>query len=137
MQLNVTTDYAIRAMVFLAEEKRLVTGVEIANKMQIPAAYLLSIMGSLKKAGFITGKRGNVGGYALERPLDEISLWDIMTVTEGTLQLAPCLENDPFASSESTGMGRVRRVYQDLQGDMEARLRGVTLKQLVDGSSTG
>jgi Rrf2 family nitric oxide-sensitive transcriptional repressor len=132
MQLNVTTDYAIRAMVFLAEEKRLVTGVEIANKMNIPPAYLLSIMGALKKAGLISGKRGNVGGYALEKPLDEISLWDVMAVTEGTMQIAPSLENDPFESDGSTGMGRVRFVYRDLQGDVENYLRGVTLKQLVD-----
>jgi hypothetical protein len=34
-------------------------------------------------------------------------------------------------------MGRVRRVYRDLQGDVEKSLRGVTLKQLVDGSNTG
>jgi Rrf2 family protein len=134
MQLNVTTDYAIRAMVFLAEEKRLVTGVEIASKMKIPPAYLLSIMGMLKKAGLITGKRGNVGGYALEKPLDEISLWDILSVTEGSIQIAPSMEDDPFKSCETTGMGCVRRVYRDLQGDLETRLRGVTLKQLVDGT---
>jgi Rrf2 family nitric oxide-sensitive transcriptional repressor len=131
MQLNVTTDYAIRALVYLAEEKRMVTGVEIANKMQIPPAYLLTIMGTLKKEGFVTVKRGNAGGYSLAKPQDKISLWDIMETMEGTMQFNCNMENDIFDGSEDTGMGQVRNVYRAVQSSIEERLRNVTLEQLT------
>jgi Rrf2 family nitric oxide-sensitive transcriptional repressor len=131
MQLNLTTDYAIRAMVYLAEEGHMVTGVEIANKMQIPSTYLVTIMKSLREAGFVSVKRGKVGGYALAKPTDEISLWDIMVVMEGSMQLDGNLENDLFSNQHATGMGQVRRVYRSLQQSLEERLRAVTLEQLV------
>jgi Rrf2 family nitric oxide-sensitive transcriptional repressor len=131
MQLNLTTDYAIRAMVYLAEEGHMVTGVEIANKMQIPSTYLVTIMKSLREAGFVSVKRGKVGGYALAKPADQISLWDIMVVMEGTMQLDGNIEHDLFSNQQTTGMGQVRRVYRSLQQNLEKRLRAVTLEHLI------
>jgi Rrf2 family nitric oxide-sensitive transcriptional repressor len=131
MQLNVTTDYAVRALVYLAEENRMVTGVEIANKMQIPPTYLLTIMATLKKAGFISVKRGNAGGYMLAKPQSEITLWDIMEVMEGSVQFQCNRANDIFSESDSSGMGQVRSVYRAVQNTIEERLRGVTLEQLA------
>jgi Rrf2 family protein len=119
-------------MVYLSEERRMVTGVEIAEKMQIPPTYLLTIMAKLKKAGFVSVKRGNAGGYILAKPQDEISLWDIMETMEGTMQLDQNLEGDRFAENKETGMGHVRSVYRSLQSNLEERLRGVTLEQLVN-----
>jgi Rrf2 family nitric oxide-sensitive transcriptional repressor len=136
VQLNVTTDYAIRAMVYLAEEKRMVTGVEIANKMQIPPAYLVTIMKSLREAHFVTVKRGSVGGYMLAKPLSEISLWDIITVMEGNIQFNVDNGNDMFSHQTNTGMGQVRQVYRALQSNLEEQLRAVTLEQLTHGADT-
>ncbi len=132
IQLNVTTDYAIRALVCLAEEKRMVSGVEIAEKMQIPPTYLLTIMSTLKKAGFITVKRGNVGGYSLAKPIGKISLWDIMETMEGTMELDGNVKNDRFAEQSDSGMGQVRSVYRTLQSSMEQQLKEVTLEQLAN-----
>lgn len=131
MQLNLTTDYAIRAMVYLAEEGHMVTGVEIANKMQIPPTYLVTIMKSLREAGFVSVKRGKVGGYDLAKSPRDISLWDIMVVMEGSMQLDANIENDQFAKQKSTGMGQVRQVYRSLQQNLEERLQAVSLEQLV------
>jgi Rrf2 family protein len=118
-------------MVYLAEENRMVTGVEIANKMQIPPTYLITIMAALRKAGFVSVKRGNAGGYSLAKPQSEISLWDIMEVMEGTMQFNRDLENDQFSDCATTGMGQVRSVYRALQKTLEERLRSVTLEKLA------
>jgi Rrf2 family protein len=119
-------------MVYLAEENRMVTGVEIANKMQIPPTYLLTIMAALKKAGFVSVKRGNVGGYSLAKSQSEISLWDIMEVMEGTMQINRDLKDDAFSDNKATGMGQVREVYSSLQSSLETQLRSVTLAKLVE-----
>jgi Rrf2 family nitric oxide-sensitive transcriptional repressor len=131
IQLNITTDYAIRALVCLAEENRMVSGVEIAERMQIPSSYLLTIMATLKKAGFISVKRGNVGGYTLAKPVSDISLWDIMETMEGSMQLDGNMKNDRFSDGSDSGMGQVRNVYRSLQSSMEQQLRMVTLEQLT------
>jgi Rrf2 family protein len=134
IQLNVSTDYAIRALVYLAEENgtvRVIRGVEIAEKMQIPPTYLIAIMKPLKSAGFVTVKRGNVGGYQLAKSPSEISLWDIMVVMEDSMQLDRHVEHDTFSEQTDTGMGQVRSVYRSLQGILEDQLRAVTLDKLT------
>jgi Rrf2 family nitric oxide-sensitive transcriptional repressor len=130
MQLNVTTDYAVRALVYLASENRMVTGVEIADKMDIPPSYLLTIMATLRNANFVTVKRGNAGGYSLAKPLNEISLWDIMVVMEGTMKIHRSLE-DGDTSKNSAKFAPVRAVYQAVQSSMESYFRSATLESLV------
>lgn len=43
MQLNVTTDYAIRIILYLALRKEITTSKEIAAAMSIPQNYVLKI----------------------------------------------------------------------------------------------
>lgn len=43
MQLNVTTDYAIRTVLYLAIKDELATSNEIAMAMGIPPSYVLKI----------------------------------------------------------------------------------------------
>jgi Rrf2 family nitric oxide-sensitive transcriptional repressor len=137
MQLNVTTDYAVRAMVCLAEEKRMVSGVEIAEKMNIPPTYLLNIMGKLRNAAFVSVKRGNAGGYVLAKQPSEISLWDIMEVMEGTMKIDRYDEDKDACGNASAGVQQVRDAYRCLQNTMETYLRSVTLDKLAmeDGTS--
>ena len=54
MQLKITTDYAIRMILYLAQnESVIVSATEIAQAMKIPHSYLIQIGAVLKKAGLI------------------------------------------------------------------------------------
>lgn len=53
MQLNVTTDYAIRTVLYLAIKDELATSNEIAMAMGIPPSYVLKITSKLVAAGII------------------------------------------------------------------------------------
>lgn len=53
MQLNVTTDYAIRTVLYLAIKDELATSNEIAMAMGIPPSYVLKITSKLVVAGII------------------------------------------------------------------------------------
>jgi Rrf2 family protein len=132
MKLNATTDYAVRATVYLAMEGRVVPGAEIAHKMEIPHTYLVSVMAKLKRAGIVDVKRGQSGGYFLAKAQERVSMWDIMSAVERTMSLNSCLEDGVFYSHDPVGFGHLQGVYHVLQGIMEGYLRGVTLEKLVD-----
>jgi Rrf2 family nitric oxide-sensitive transcriptional repressor len=132
MQLNITTDYAIRALFYLAMEKHPVGGSEISEKMNIPHSYLLTIMGKLKKAGFVSAARGHIGGYYLVKEPEAISMWDIISVMEGTTQVNRCLEDDQYCSRLAVDICPIRQAYGTVQKNMEETFKNVTLKQLVE-----
>ena len=78
MQLKITTDYAIRMILYLAQnESVIVSATEIAQAMKIPHSYLIQIGAVLKKSGLIQAHSGRLGGYSLAEPSDSITLYDI------------------------------------------------------------
>ena len=99
MQLKITTDYAIRMILYLAQnESVIVSATEIAQAMKIPHSYLIQIGAVLKKSGLIQAHSGRLGGYSLAEPSDTITLYDIVAVMESTTLINRCLESDSYCS---------------------------------------
>lgn len=135
MQLKITTDYSIRAMLYLAANPgRTVTGSETAEAMEIPPDYIRSVLGPLKRAGLITASRGSGGGWMLACPPDQITLYQIVSLSEATMRINRCMEEDGYCSRQAVGTCPVRRLYGALQQQMETALRTCTLETLLQTS---
>jgi len=87
VKLSKRGEYGIRALCHLAARRTegLVHIRTIAAEEEIPAKFLESILLQLKRAGFVTSRRGNEGGYALARPPEAITLGDLIRVLDGPL----------------------------------------------------
>lgn len=130
MQLNITTDYAVRSVLYLATIGRMAAAPEISERMHIPRQYLTTMARRLKDAGLIRAQGGKCGGYMLARPPEAITLLDVIRATEGTMNLNRCLEHDKYCSRFATEDCPVREVYTDLQEMVENYLGGVTMADL-------
>lgn len=88
MKLSQKTEYAIRALVYLAEcpHDARCSIQEIAQAEQLSFAFLEKIFAELKKAGIVTAYRGPAGGYALLLPIEKISLRMIIEALEGEIK---------------------------------------------------
>ena len=64
MQLNVTTDYAIRMTLFLAILGTPMGSEDISKQMGIPKQMIAQIAKPLRDAGIIATKRGVGGGFS-------------------------------------------------------------------------
>lgn len=62
---------------------------EIAQKADIPSNYLEQILAALRKEGLIQSIRGASGGYQLQKPPSEISVYNVLFTLEGELCLPP------------------------------------------------
>ncbi len=85
MRLSARVDYALRATAELAAAGAPRTLDQLAAAQEIPAKYLESILGELRRGGILRSQRGPDGGYRLARPADRISIADIIRVLEGEL----------------------------------------------------
>ncbi|MCA9638602.1 MAG: Rrf2 family transcriptional regulator [Myxococcales bacterium] len=77
MHLTTKARYGLRALCHVAH-RGYASAQVIAEKQSIPSRYLEEIIGELRKAGFVIGKRGPRGGYKLARPANEIVLADVL-----------------------------------------------------------
>lgn len=132
MQLKITTDYAIRIVLYLATQKnRIVSSAEIAQAMEIPRKYLIQIGSGLKEAGIIEIYAGRNGGYRLANAPEQISMYDIVLVTEDTAKVNRCLEDDAYCNRFATMHCPLRRYYNALQMVLEHFLRRLTIADLL------
>lgn len=133
MKLSVKIDYACRV---LAQIARLHGTAELAHveslaKIEaVPANYLAQILSELREGGLITSRRGKQGGYALARPPEEITLFDIVKLVEGEV-----LESSGAAKGQSGR--RVELVWREVRTALEDELRRHTLAQLAAKTSEG
>jgi len=81
--ISQTAEYALRAMVLLAEAGESPTPTDvIARETRAPFGYLVKIMAKLSRSGLVTAQRGRHGGFVLSRPAQEISLHDILVIAD-------------------------------------------------------
>jgi Rrf2 family transcriptional regulator, nitric oxide-sensitive transcriptional repressor len=94
--ISQTAEYALRAIVYLAEnETRPCTIQEIAPATQIPAGYLSKVMQELAKRGVVQSQRGLRGGFRLAVPAEDISVYDVVQAVDPIQRITRCPLNKP------------------------------------------
>lgn len=131
MQLKLATDHAIRALLYLAKTKDVCSAQEISAKMHISLNYLRFTILALREAGLVTTQNGRVGGCCLVKPPEAITLYEVITVMEGTIKINRCLEPDNYCTRDAAGYCPVHRYYQGAQTLLEDYLRSVTLADIL------
>lgn len=92
MMLSTKGRYAVMAMVDLAREGKEspVTLAAIAERQNIPLAYLEQIFSRLKRAGVVDSVRGPGGGYRLAATACQTSIADIVIAADEQINMTRC-----------------------------------------------
>lgn len=132
MQLNKTTDYAVRIVLTLATKEKLTTAEEISKESGVTKPYTTKILNSLGKEKLVKMVRGVKGGYLLNKDPYEITLYDILKVTEKSMNVNQCLDSKDKCNlqSQEEFYCPVREFYQGLQKDVEEKLKSITIGKL-------
>jgi Rrf2 family protein len=93
MQITRQADYAVRAMVYLAqlEPTKKASTWKIAKEKSIPPSFLAKIVSQLSVAGLLQTSRGAHGGVSLAKPPESISLLDVVEAIDGPILLNDCI----------------------------------------------
>lgn len=126
MKISAKLDYACRVLAELARlhgTSELAKIDRLAEVEHVPPNFLAQILSELRNAGLITSRRGIDGGYALARPPDQISLYDVINVIEGDIL--------GFSSTPEGRSGRrIRQVWSEVRDAFVAKAKAYTLDML-------
>lgn len=135
MQFKITTDYAIRTVLYLASKNEVTTSGEISEVMGIPQKYLIKLLGELRQHKLVRVHMGVKGGYTLNRNPQDISLLNIVEIVESTVKINRCLEPDCYCSREGAESCSIRKCYAVIQDYLEQSLSKITIQDLVEGKT--
>ena len=95
MKISTKGRYAMRLMLDIAQYSKggNVSLKDVSSRQDISLKYLEQIVNMLSKAGLVRAQRGAQGGYKLGKKADDITVGDILRVTEGNMAPVSCLES--------------------------------------------
>ena len=93
MRLSTQSRYGVRAIFDIAyHSEGLETQVKnISRRQGISQRYLEQIFQKLKRAGIVGSKRGPTGGYFLGKKSEDITVGEVIRVTEGGINPVLCV----------------------------------------------
>ncbi len=131
MHIPVKVDYAVRALVALAQHQGRgpVHATEVARTMAMPEPYLNHILHTLSKHGFTTTMRGPLGGHMLAKKPADINLAMVMSAFDESNALVSCLD-DENACTLSDCCAQ-RNVWQSVEDAINEILERTSIADLV------
>lgn len=122
MKLSSKTITAIKMFIDLGEhyEEGYISLVDIAKRKDLSKKFLEQIVPIYKNKGLLLCARGNQGGYRLAKSPNEISLKDIIYVSENGL------------SKENVGYAPIDNFLSDIDKHLELYLEKKMLSKLIE-----
>lgn len=138
MLISTKGRYALRVLIDMAEHQGdgYIPLKEIAGRQEISEKYLESIVKTLVKDGMLTGLRGKGGGYRLGRAPDQLTLAQVLRLTEGSLAPVACLETGSAPCTQMAGC-RTLPVWQGLDKVISDYLERFTIADLIRPGEPG
>ena len=88
---STTTEYALRAVVFLAKQSpRYCTTEQISEATKVPSAYLSKVLQSLRDAGLVQSKRGSGGGVSFQGDTKTTNILEIVNAVDPFQRVKRC-----------------------------------------------
>ncbi len=94
MKVSKRGEYALRSLNNLGIAQELGRPIlqirELAKKENIPVKFLEAILLELNRAGYLASKRGKGGGYYFRKPMQRITIGEIVRLIDGPLAPISC-----------------------------------------------
>ena len=122
MKLSSRTITAIKMFIDLGEhyEEGYISLVDIAKRKELSKKFLEQIVPLYKSNNLLLGNRGNQGGYRLSKAPNQISLKDIVSISE--LSLEKTSYSDPTISN----------ITDSIDNLLDGYLANMTLDKLIE-----
>ncbi len=135
MILSTKGRYAVMAMVELARKDSAnpLSLALIADKQEIPLAYLEQIFAKLKRAGLVESLRGPGGGYKLAKAPHAMPIADIILASEESMQMTRCGKKIEGCMTPGTRC-LTHDLWEGLTDHIHSYLDAISLGDVIDGN---
>lgn len=133
MRLTTRGRYAVTALLDLAlqdsQHSSAVSLSDIAKRQDISISYLEQLFSKLRKQGLVISTRGASGGYHIAKPLDQISVMQIIAAVDESVDARAC---EGRGNCQEGAMCLTHDLWSGLSSHIEDYLSNVTLAQLIE-----
>lgn len=124
------TDYAVRALCYIAKEReRLVSVPELVKALGVPRPFLRKILQILGRKGIITSYKGIGGGFEIAAIPEKITIAELIETFQGPLTLNECLFKKKECPNKK--ICPLKKKICRIERGVVEELRSITLASLI------
>jgi Rrf2 family protein len=132
MRLSRKSDYALRALVTLAEQPgRTISIRELAEVNDVPRRFLEHIMLEMKAKGIVRSIPGRIGGFELAMAPELVTMGRIVRLFDEMLAPIPCVSATHYEPCTQETRCKFRRVLLDIRNYTARRMDEASLATLI------
>lgn len=130
LKFSKKTEYALAALQYIsrAEKDRVITVKEMAESLELSQALLAKICQTLVKNDLIKSVQGARGGYELNAPADQITLFQVIEAIEGPFGIVDC-QADAHNCNRSE-LCTLRPSFKPIQEHLAHYFKSMTLAKM-------
>ena len=128
--INRNTDYAVRALCCIAEQKQeVISADQLVKSLEMPRPFLRKILQALNKEGLLNSSKGKGGGFTLTVSPEEITLVDVMKIFQGPVRLNEC----KFKKSDCPYIDDcfLKKKIDEIEKEVIAKLKAITIESII------
>ena len=131
MKLTTKGRYAVTAMLDLALHGAdgPVSLAAVSERQEISLSYLEQLFSKLRRSGLVVSTRGPGGGYSVARPLDRVSVSEIIGAVDQSVDATQCAGRQ---NCHSEGRCLTHDLWEGLSEQIEEFLAAVSLQDMID-----
>ncbi|MEG1869238.1 MAG: Rrf2 family transcriptional regulator [Oscillospiraceae bacterium] len=131
MHITLEADYAVRIVYCLAVNQKRMDAKHIAETTGVTLRFSLKILRKLVGAGLLKSFKGTQGGYEIAKPLEDMSLNDVIETIQGPYSLNKCSESDFVCTRFKEKPCQFQKVYTDISSEVTTRLQAAKFSELI------
>ena len=124
------TDYAVRALCCIAEQKQeVISADQLVKSLEMPRPFLRKILQTLNKEGLLNSSKGKGGGFTLAVSPGKITLTDVMKIFQGPIRLNEC----KFKKSDCPYISDclLKKKIDEIEKEVIAKLKAITIASII------
>lgn len=126
--LTRNTNYAVQSLIYLCNNKEIVSAQELSENLHIPEAFLRRILRKLSKAEIINSFKGNGGGFIINKKPEDIYLHDIIILFQGPFLITDCKIKNDFCYYKSKC--NFKNIFNNIEDYVISSLKEISFSSL-------
>lgn len=130
MYITLESDYAIRIVYFISKQGKRVDAKTISENTNVSLRFSLKILRQLTNNGILKSFKGANGGYEINRPLELISLNDVIETIEGVYTLNRCSRPDFVCNKRVDYNCQFNAIFKEISDTVIEKMKSVKFSDI-------
>ena len=123
------TDYALRAICYIAKQKKVVTVTELVWILGVPRPFMRKILQRLSQKAILESYKGQAGGFKLNLSPKKIFVIQVMRVFQGPVGLNGCFLRKNICPNK--GKCVLRKKIHAIEDNVLRQLKKINIASLI------